>query len=293
MKLESVTFIGRAVDHSVPLTARMLDRRDFDGIRLLARGHHGHRSKYLHLDVGARPAAVHAEVVRHVQAVTDKPLCIHAPDAACARAALGAFDAGRCHGQAPMLDSISETRMGMLGCYWDQPFLPVFDLSDHVEHGGAEINRTACEVYRTACELHQAAATFGFDNRLMVFAPGFAPIGADATGTLSRSLEAMRRIRDDRRFAGAHIMANLCALTRQLPAEGVDKPRVRHLLECAFLTRALPLGLDLVVGSRDARYELLAEGHPALQCLDEALAMRGYDVMIRVFEFAEGNGHPT
>ena len=56
-------------------------------------------------------------------------------------------------------------------------------------------------------------------------------------------------------------------------------------LESAFLTLAMPLGLDMIIGSTVRKYELLSTGHPALVCLQEVLKLEGIDTIVRVKEF--------
>jgi len=72
-----------------------------------------------------------------------------------------------------------------------------------------------------------------------------------------------------------------------LPPRRADGSPVRSALASAFLTRAMPLGLDMVIGSVKAPYALLPEGHPALQCFDDCLAAEGFDVLERVQAFCE------
>jgi len=45
-----------------------------------------------------------------------------------------------------------------------------------------------------------------------------------------------------------------------------DGSRRKGPLESAFLTMAMPLGLDHVIGSVKRKYETLADSNPALQC---------------------------
>jgi len=70
-----------------------------------------------------------------------------------------------------------------------------------------------------------------------------------------------------------------------LPAKRADGSPVKGPLESAFLTTAMPLGLDMVIGSVRRNYERLAAEHPALQCVQECLKLDGLDSIMRVREF--------
>ena len=64
-----------------------------------------------------------------------------------------------------------------------------------------------------------------------------------------------------------------------------DGSPVKSPLESAFLTLAMPLGLDFVIGSVKRKYAILQEGDPALQCVQDVLTLEGYDGVMRVMEF--------
>ncbi len=70
-----------------------------------------------------------------------------------------------------------------------------------------------------------------------------------------------------------------------LPPKRPDGSPVKGALESAFLTKAMPLGLDMVIGSVKRNYERLAPEHPAMVCLEECLKLKGFDVLMRVREF--------
>ena len=70
-----------------------------------------------------------------------------------------------------------------------------------------------------------------------------------------------------------------------LPSKCADGSPVKSPLESAFLTLAMPLGLNMVIGSVKRKYKILPEDHPARQCLQEILHLEGYDVVTRVMQF--------
>jgi hypothetical protein len=48
---------------------------------------------------------------------------------------------------------------------------------------------------------------------------------------------------------------------------------------------AMPMGFNTIIGSVKRNYSLLAEDHPAMQCLKEVLQLDGFDVIMRVMSF--------
>ena len=80
-------------------------------------------------------------------------------------------------------------------------------------------------------------------------------------------------IHADPALAGVHASVGLSNFTVMLPAKRADGEPVKGPLESAFLTKAMPLGLDMVIGSVKRNYELLAagpSGHAVHRRLPEA-----------------------
>jgi 5-methyltetrahydrofolate--homocysteine methyltransferase len=115
--------------------------------------------------------------------------------------------------------------------------------------------------------------------------PGIAPLGSDSEGNIHRLIGALELIHKDRSFAGCHASVGLSNFTVMLPPKRADGSPVKGALESAFLTKAMPLGLDMVIGSVKRNYERLAPDHPAMVCLEECLKLQGFDVLMRVREF--------
>ncbi len=77
----------------------------------------------------------------------------------------------------------------------------------------------------------------------------------------------------------------LSNFTVMLPPKRADGSPVKGPLESAFLTKAMPLGLDMVIGSVKRNYELLPADHPAMLCLEDCLRLGGFESIMRVREF--------
>jgi 5-methyltetrahydrofolate--homocysteine methyltransferase len=170
-----------------------------------------------------------------------------------------------------------------------RPFVPILMASERFERGEgcARVNRTAEETRRTArALLEEAKRRFpGFTNDQAIIDPGIAPVGGDCEGQLKRVLESLALIHADPFFAGVHMSVGLSNFTVMLPSKRKDGSPVKGPLESAFLTLAMPRGLDTIIGSTVRKYEILAAGHPALACLEDILKLEGVDTLMRLKGF--------
>jgi cobalamin-dependent methionine synthase I len=287
MAIDGLSIIGESINDSVPSTKNLFDHGDVEGILELARFQDQKGAAYIDINVGPRSPQFMAEMVKKVQEVTTKPIAIDTPDTKIAEAGLAAYDRQRAGGRAPILNSISPLRAAMFELVWVQPFRPILLISERVEKGRSRPCQTAGETYDAAKSLVAAARESGHDfvNDDLIFDPGIAPLGSDSEGNLKRLLAAMGLIHKDPEFAGVHMSVGLSNFTVMLPAKRADGSPVKSPLESAFLSKAMPLGLDMVVGSVRRNYQLLPPSHPAMICLDEVLAAEGFDAIMRVRDF--------
>lgn len=274
--MQGLTLIGESINDSVPSTHALFEANDLAGLVALAKTQAELGAAYIDVNVGPRPPAFMAEIVRAVQAVTDKPLSIDSPDLATARAGLEAYDASR---GRPILNSISPLRLGMFDLLALQPFRPILLASENLRDGAEMPCLTAEETFAAAQLLLETAHRHGIASGDCIIDPGIAPIGTDTEGNIHRLMGALRLMRADPAFAGVHVSVGLSNFTVMLPPKRPDGSPVKVPLASAFLTRAMPLGLDTIIGSAKAPYALLPEGHPALKCFDDCLAAQGFDVL--------------
>ena len=289
MAIPGLTIIGESINDSVPSTKKLFDEGDEAGLIELARSQDEKGAAYIDVNVGSRPPAFMADLVRKIQSVTAKPLSIDTPDPAIAEAGLEAYDPSRAGGKRPILNSISPLRQPMFGLWAKRAFVPILMSSERYERGAgcAEANRTAEETHRTARSLLEEAARRipRFTNEQAIVDPGIAPIGSDCDGQLKRVLDTLALMHDDPFFKSVHLSVGLSNFTVMLPSKRKDGTPVKGPLESAFLTLAMPLGLDMIIGSTVRKYEILAAGHPALECLKDILKLEGYDTLMRLKEF--------
>ncbi len=289
MAIPGLTIIGESINDSVPSTKKLFDANDVPGLLELARTQDEKGAAYIDVNVGPRSPEFMADLVRRIQSVTAKPLSIDTPDPAIAEAGLRAYDPARTGGQKPILNSISPLRTQMFDLWAAQPFMPILMSSERFEPGVscANANRTPEETRQTARALLEEAHKRipGFTNDQAIIDPGIAPVGSDCEGQLRRVIESLALIHADPFFAGVHRSVGLSNFTVMLPPKRADGSPVKGPLESAFLTMAMPLGLDMIIGSMVRKYDLLPEGHPALLCLQDILKLEGYDTLMRLKEF--------
>lgn len=284
-----VTLIGESINDSVPGTKALLDAGDIAGIQQLAKSQDEGGADYIDVNIGLRSKDWMTRLVKAIQESTAKPLSIDSPDIEICHAGLEAYDLERAGGQRPILNSISPLRPEMFELLAVRPCLPILLISERKTPDGAS---TAC---RTAEETHQAAKTmvalarqYGLGCADVILDPGIAPIGSDTEGNLKRLLSAMQLIQNDPELQGVHFSVGLSNFTVMLPVKRKDGLLVKSSLESAFLTKAVPLGLDMVIGSVKRNYETLTDLHPAVECLDKCLVSDGFEVLAHVSRFYRG-----
>ena len=285
MALEGLTIIGESINDSVPSTKKLYEANDIEGLKNLARMQDEGGAGWIDVNVGLRSADFMAQMVREVQAVTDKPLSIDTPDPVLAKAGLEAYDTHRVNGKFPILNSISLMRTKMFELYKIKPFMPLLLTCEREEGGVSRPNKTDLESYAAAKELLHLARAHGIPNEQCIFDPGIAPIGSDTEGILKMVLGAMRLMHEDPDFQGVHMSVGLSNFTVMLPPKKGDGSPVKGPLESAFLTMAMPLGLDFVIGNVKRNYQRLNDDDPAMACLRDVLERDGYDCLMRVMEF--------
>lgn len=285
MPLEGLTIIGESINDSVPSTKKLYEANDLEGLKNLARQQDEGGAGWIDVNVGLRSAEFMAQMVREVQEVTEKPLSIDTPDPVLAKAGLDAYDQHRGHGGLPILNSISLMRTEMFDLYKIKPFMPLLLTCEREEEGLSKPNKTDLENYASAKQLLHLARTHGIPNEQCIFDPGIAPIGSDTEGILKMVLGTMRLMHEDPDFEGVHMSVGLSNFTVMLPPKKGDGSPVKGPLESAFLSMAMPLGLDFVIGNVKRNYQQLPEDDLAMECLRDVLAREGYDCLMRVMEF--------
>lgn len=288
MSIPGLTIIGESINDSVPSTHKLFEQNDIDGIVDLAKFQAEKGAAYIDVNVGPRSPGFMADVVKRIQQAISLPLAIDTPDPEIAAAGLEAFDGERAGNKKPVLNSISEGRLEMFDLYDIQPFLPILLVTEGKDDTGQVVmNQTAGQIYKTA----QSMVAFArknienVSNDQLILDPGIMPIGSDSKGDFKRLMNVLTLIHQDSDFSGINISVGISNFTQMLPSKKPDGSAVKGPLESAFLTMAMPLGLNTVIGSVRRKYSLLPEDDPAMQCLKDVLKMEGVEGVMRVMMY--------
>jgi cobalamin-dependent methionine synthase I len=288
MSIPGLTFIGESINDSVPSTHKLFEANDIEGIVGLAQFQADRGAAYIDVNVGPRSAGFMADVVKHIQQHISLPLAIDTPDPELAAAGLEVYDSERAGNKRPILNSISEGRLDMFDLYDIQPFIPILLVTEGKnDDGDVVMNQTAKDIYTTATSMVGIARDRikEVKNDQLILDPGIMPIGSDSRGDFKRLMTVLNMIHAERDFTDINMSVGISNFTQMLPSKKPDGSPVKGPLESAFLTMAMPLGLNTVIGSVRRKYSLLSEDHPAMQCLNDVLGMDGVEGVMRVMMY--------
>ncbi len=286
MAIQGLKIIGESLNASVAKTGKLLDSWDLPALVELAKTQEQKGAEYIDVNIGRREPLQMSELVRRLQEQVHAPLAIDSPDVGILRAGLGAYNPGKAGGRLPLINSIAESRREIFDLYALRPFKAILIASERDEGGKPQPNRTAEAIGATARRLiRQARKTWAVPDDDLLVDVGIAPIGADFEGIARTALEGMRLIKNDPELKGVHLSVGLSNFSAMLPARKADGSPVKLPLENAFLTLAVPLGLDYIIGSVSKDYHLLAPDAPAYRAVVEAIERGGFEAISRIREF--------
>jgi cobalamin-dependent methionine synthase I len=288
MSITGLTIIGESINDSVPSTHELFEKNDISGIVELAKSQAENGASYIDVNVGVHTPGFMADIVKKIQEHVSLPLSIDTPDPEIAAAGLEAYNPERAGKRKPILNSISQARLQMFDIYKKQPFIPIMLVTEGSENScDIKMNKTAEETYATAKVMMTIARERmnNVTNSEIILDPGIMPIGSDSEGNFKRLINAIRLIHQDADLQNVNMSVGLSNFTVMLPSKCADGSPVKGPLESAFLTIAMPLGFNTIIGSVKRKYSLLAADHPAMQCLHDVLELEGYDIIMRVMSF--------
>lgn len=288
MSIPGLTIIGESINDSVPSTHALFEGNNIDGIINLAKLQAEKGAAYIDVNVGPRTPDFMEDAIKKIQAHISQPLAIDTPDPEIAAAGLEAYDPKRAGNRKPILNSISEARLEMFDLYAIQPFIPILLITEGMNDAGEMVmNKTAEQIHNTAKSIVSIARKRikNVTNDQLILDPGIMPIGSDSKGDLKRLLAAMTLIHQDKDLAGINMSVGLSNFTAMLPSKKADGSSVKSPLESAFLTMAMPLGLNTIIGSVHRKYSLLLDDDPAMECLKDVLKIEGVEVIMRVMMY--------
>ncbi|ODU06492.1 MAG: dihydropteroate synthase DHPS [Rubrivivax sp. SCN 71-131] len=284
-----IRIIGERINPGFKSTKALFDQEDIAGIQALAMKQAEAGASWLNVNIGARAKTDPqwmATVIRALQDVTDVPLSFDFPSREVQRICLESYDAAKAGGRLPIVNSITEHRWDLMDLYGDFRFKVILMASERVEDGRALGNKTAEEIYTTARRAslrlmreHGLAADDIFVDMSV------SAIIADTEGLNRATLDAIGLIGADPELKGVHMMGGLSNIGQQLPPKAVDGSDLKHALECAFLTIAVPLGFDTVLGTPWREYAPLPDDHHVLTTYRAFLEQSGTNALRAVRKF--------
>ncbi len=259
----AIRIIGERINPGFKSTRALFDNEDIPGIQALAVKQAEAGAAYLNVNIGARALTdteFMARVIRAIQEAVAIPLSFDFPSKSVQEVCLATYDAQRAGGSLPIVNSITEHRWDLMELYGRFRFKVVLMASERVEDGIARGNKTAEEIYATA---KRAALRLQRDHGMplqdIFIDMSVSAIIADTEGLNRGTLEAIRLIGGDPELKGVHMMGGLSNIGQQLPPKAADGSDLKHALENAFLTLAVPHGFDTVLGTPWRGYAPLAE----------------------------------
>jgi 5-methyltetrahydrofolate--homocysteine methyltransferase len=166
------------------------------------------------------------------------------------------------------------------------PFKVVLMASERLEEGAARSNRTGAEIAATArrCALRMVAE-HGMALEDIFVDISVRALIADTEGMTRSTLEAVRLIHEDPDLRGIHIMGAITNIGQQLPPKAADGSDLKLAIENAFLTLAVPHGLDTIMGTPWRAFQPLPDDNHVMQTFRSFLEQSGTNALRAVRKF--------
>ena len=285
----SIQIIGERINPGFKSVKALFDNEDLPGIQALAVKQAEAGAAFQNVNIGARALTdpeFMGQVIRSIQEVVRTPLSFDFPSKKVQELCLSSYSLERADGQLPIVNSITEHRWDLMDLYGRFQFKVILMASERVEDGVAKGNKTADQIYDTA---RRAALRlkndYGMPLDHIFIDMSISAIIADTQGLNRSTLEAINAIGADPELKGVHVMGGLSNIGQQLPPKAADGSDLKHCLENAFLTLAVPLGFDYVLGTPWRGYAPLPEEHHVLKTYRDFLEQTGSNALRAVRKF--------
>ncbi|MFX0161989.1 MAG: dihydropteroate synthase [Candidatus Hodarchaeota archaeon] len=284
---KNLIVIGGRINYYSKFVRGLLENRDFGEIKRIALEQAEEGADYINVNVGLLPVEVMERVVKAVQEVVDKPLCIDSDDPLKLKAGLEAYDPDIERGMLPLLNSATEARASsVFSLKRVKDCCVVLLISERFESGSLKPNMSTEELYETAKRLFIKAVRYGFKPEELFADLGLYPLAVDEEGMVNVVLETMEKIKKNQQMNRMHLMVGLTNLTKGLPSkEDIDRD-IKTPLQKAFLRIGLEKGLDTVIwnpASRKVEYDEETKKF-YLDKLEEILNLKGIKKIKKVKE---------
>jgi 5-methyltetrahydrofolate--homocysteine methyltransferase len=284
-----IQIIGERISPGYKSAKALIDASDLAGIDALAVKQVDAGASYLDVHLGTRgprDLPFVAALIRSLQAAVAVPLCFDFPEVAVLEAAFDAYDAGKAHGELPLLNSLTDQRWELMELYARHPFRVIVMTSERMVAGAARSNKTAQEIADTAksvaLRLH---GEFGIAFSDIFVDIAVRAVIVDTAGLNRATLDAIRLIRDDTALPGVHIMGAITNIGQQMPPKAVDGSNLKQSLENAFLTIAVPNGLDTIMGTPWIAHRPLPQDNHVMKVYREFLDQSGSSALRTIRRF--------
>jgi len=251
--------IGGRINYYSKFVRSLLENRDFEEIKRIAIEQAEEGADYINVNVGLLPLEVMKRVVKAIQEVIDKPLCIDSDDPLKLKAGLEAYDLDMGRGMFPLLNSATEARASsVFSLKKRKDCLVVLLVSERFEDRSLKPNMSTEELYGTAKNLFIKALKYGFKPEELFADLGLYPLAVDEEGMVNVVLETMEKIKKNHKMNKMHLMVGLTNLTKGLPSKEDIGRDIKTPLQKAFLKIGMEKGLDTVIwnpASRNVDYD--------------------------------------
>lgn len=283
---KGLRIIGDRINPGFKSTKALLEAGDMAGMQALAVRQVDSGAYALDFTVGPRakedPKFL-VEVIRAVQSAVKVPLCFDYPEAATQEICLKAYDPDKAGGAKPIINSMAETRWDMVELLKIRPCQVMLMASERLEDGIGKPNKTSAEIAGTA---KRAALRLVREHGLslddIIIDVSISALIADTGGLNRAALEAIGAIGADPELKGIHVSGGITNIGQQLPPKAADGSDLKRQLECAFVTVAMPLGFDTVLGTPWHGFHTLPDDNYVLGVFREVLKASGTDVLRQV-----------
>jgi cobalamin-dependent methionine synthase I len=267
--------------------SNFIQTEKYDRIVDLAKEQHKGGARCININIGNHPAERLQDLVQALQTVLPLPISIDSTDLDQQQLFLQHYDAAKANKKKPFVNSISEGRLEFIHLSDIQPLRFIVLSSEQEGNQGVQSNTTAEEIADTAKRmtdmLMQNSEELSLED--IYLDPGLHPLSNDIEGALPRTLKALELMHRDNDLNKAHKIVTLSNLTSELPAKTASGNAVKTPLQCAFLTLAVPRGLDTIIADSGKAYRPLPNSHEAMKVLWDLMILQGVDAFDRLQRF--------
>jgi 5-methyltetrahydrofolate--homocysteine methyltransferase len=284
-----INILGERINPGFKSTRALFDNEDFAGIQALAVKQVEAGAFALNVNVGARALndpQFMAEVIRAIQGVVSVPLSFDFPSADVQEVCLKTYDQEKAGGKPPIINSIAETRWELMELLKIRPFRVILMGTERLEDGVAKPNKTGEEIAATAKRATQRLVReHGLAISDVFVDISVSALIADTMGLTRATLDGIRLIGSDPELKGINISGGLSNIGQQLPPKAADGTELKDQLECAFLTLAVPFGMNTVLGTPWRNYRPLPADNYVMETFRNFIEMTGSNALRQVRRF--------